>query len=239
MNIQINGRDVFVYGENIDSAMKSKIFQNWVASLHPDFNVEDIEFQSVDFSMDGSRVLFIKLRATVLDENGGELPGIVLLRGGSVAILVVLVCEGVEYTVLVRQPRLPNGNYPFSEIPAGMLDDSNNFVGVAIKELVEETEIELNQDNIVDLNDLVYGNSAKGVFSSVGITDEFIRYFVFRQTVSREYLDSLRNKLTGSKTENEKIVLEVILLKNLVAESPDSKSLCAFALYQRVKNRFT
>ena len=52
------------------------------------------------------------------------------MRGGSVGILVVLECDGTEYTVLTRQARVPMGTANLPEIPAGMLDGSGNFKGV-------------------------------------------------------------------------------------------------------------
>lgn len=45
------------------------------------------------------------------------------MRGGAVAVLVVLDCNGKEYTVMCRQPRMPVGKANFPEVPAGMLDD--------------------------------------------------------------------------------------------------------------------
>eukprot|EP01045_Picozoa_sp_COSAG04_P021839 COSAG04_NODE_2387_length_4228_cov_1.352386_2_plen_80_part_00 len=36
-----------------------------------------------------------------------------------VAVLVILECEGKEYTVLVRQARVPVGYHSLPEIPAG------------------------------------------------------------------------------------------------------------------------
>ena len=41
------------------------------------------------------------------------------------------------------QPRVPTGRYSFVELPAGMLDQSGDFAGVAAKELKEETGIEV------------------------------------------------------------------------------------------------
>jgi hypothetical protein len=57
------------------------------------------------------------------------------MRGGAVAILVVLRCDGEEWALCCRQPRLPVGSGGFLEIPAGMLDGSGHFAGVAAKEM--------------------------------------------------------------------------------------------------------
>lgn len=72
------------------------------------------------------------------DEGEIEVPGIVFLRGGAVGVLVILDCEGEEYTILTKQARVPIGDSQLPEIPAGMLDGSGNFKGVAASELEEE-----------------------------------------------------------------------------------------------------
>ena len=61
----------------------------------------------------GTRVGFVKIKAdcTLIDgvtKHENRLPGICFLRGGSVAILVALVCEdegNKVYSLLVEQPR--------------------------------------------------------------------------------------------------------------------------------------
>ncbi len=42
-------------------------------------------------------------------------------------------CEGEKWVVCTRQPRVPIGRSDYLEIPAGMLDDSGHFAGVAAK----------------------------------------------------------------------------------------------------------
>lgn len=96
-----------------------------------------IHVQGLD--MFGERVGFIKFKARALVDIGGsggddgviEVPGIVFMRGGAVGVLVILECEGVEYTIMTCQARVPVGDHNLPEIPAGMLDGSGNFKGVA------------------------------------------------------------------------------------------------------------
>jgi hypothetical protein len=65
------------------------------------------------------------------DEGQIAVPGIVFMRGGAVGILVILECEGKEYTILTYQARVPVGSSNVPEVPAGMLDTEGNFKGVA------------------------------------------------------------------------------------------------------------
>jgi ADP-sugar diphosphatase len=70
--------------------------------------------------MFGPRVGFIKFRADVVNEVGGFLPGIVFMRGGAVTMLVILQCEGEDYSIITLQPRVPAGKFLFPELPAGI-----------------------------------------------------------------------------------------------------------------------
>jgi ADP-sugar diphosphatase len=101
------------------------------------WQIKDIYVQSLD--MFGPRVGFIKFRSTAQVYVGGKkglinVPGIVFMRGGAVGVLVILECDGQEYTILTKQARVPVGQSALPEIPAGMLDGSGEFKGVAAEE---------------------------------------------------------------------------------------------------------
>lgn len=88
----------------------------------------------------GPRVGFVKFRSFAQLSLGGDegivdKPGIVFMRGGTVAVLMVLECEGKEYTILTYQARVPVGMSMMPEVPAGMLDGSGNFRGLAAEEI--------------------------------------------------------------------------------------------------------
>lgn len=131
-------------------------FQEWLKQLETqqNLNLKSILIQNID--MFGPRVGFIKFKGEVtktviteqVDLNGvksllreeKQIPNIVFMRGGSVAILVVLITpKNRKYTLLTRQARFPIGFDHFPEIPAGMLDGNGDFKGVAAKEMEEET----------------------------------------------------------------------------------------------------
>jgi ADP-sugar diphosphatase len=237
MNIIINDKKVLVSGENLKMAVNSRQFKDWSDNLDPRFNVKSIEFQSVDIGEHGRQpqVRFIKFKADVVDSDGKPFPGIVFMRGGSVAILVILECEGEEYTILTLQPRFPSGHFAFPEIVAGTLEGDGNFAGGAARELKEETGIEINEKDLFDLTALFYGDKFKGVFPTAGGSDEFLRLFVFRKAVDKEYIKNLQGKCTGLASENEQITLKVIKLADLPNEAPDAKALSAFMLFETAK----
>ena len=112
-------------GVELDSVLESRIFLDWIDACEddPDLFITKIHIQSVD--MFGKRVGFVKLisdakaRSSAECSEGNELvsvPGIVFLRGASVAILVVLICKGKEYTLLAYQPRVPAGECHHSNL---------------------------------------------------------------------------------------------------------------------------
>lgn len=72
----------------------------------------------------------------ITTEDEKPLPSYVFLRGGAVTVLVLVNGK----MLLVRQYRVPVQRYNL-EAPAGMLDEEGDFIGVAAKEIHEETGI--------------------------------------------------------------------------------------------------
>ena len=131
------------FADNADKVFEMKAFKDWIAGLDKEFIIKSILVQSVD--MFGPRVGFLKFKAEVSDKEGNVVPSIVFMRGAAVAILFVLRCDedGEFYTLLTVQARFPTGKYSFPDIPAGMVDGNGDFVGVAAKEMKEETGFEV------------------------------------------------------------------------------------------------
>lgn len=101
----------------------------------------------------------MKFTAEVSNKDGEKLPGSLFLRGGSVAILLILQPEDVsdnseEYVILTMQPRIPVGSLEFVEIPAGMLDDTGTLTGAAAREIKEETRLKIHDEELIDMKKL-------------------------------------------------------------------------------------
>ncbi len=97
-------------------ALDSELFKTWVKRCETEKDSKRIELHSVEIQhvdMFGSRVGFVKIKAdsTLVDgvtENKHQIPGICFLRGGSVAILVAMICKQLDdevFSLLVDQPR--------------------------------------------------------------------------------------------------------------------------------------
>jgi ADP-sugar diphosphatase len=126
------------------------------------YGLRSIHVQSVDFF--GPRIGFMKIAAEVTNDNGEKLPGIVLLRGGNVAMLIILRPtdkKDERWVVVTAQPRIAAGSLSFYEIPAGIIDDFGIFIGAAAKKIEEETGFSIPQDELVDMTEIAL-KSAKG-----------------------------------------------------------------------------
>jgi ADP-sugar diphosphatase len=216
-------------GINIDEVLASKVFTNWWGSVdRKKFIIRSVRIQSVDKF--GPRVAFVKLKADVVDEKGKFVPGIIFMRGGSVAMLAVLHCEGRKYAIVTVQPRLPTGHWDFVEIPAGSLDDSGNFAGVAAKEIKEELGIEIAAKDLIELSALA--GLPHGFFLSPGACEESMRLFYFEKEVSQAELADINGRCTGELEEGEQITVKVLPLDDLATATADAKTILAYGIYK-------
>jgi ADP-sugar diphosphatase len=213
------------------------------------YTLRNITIQSCDF-FSGGRLGFVKLRAEVSNDAGEKLPGSVFLRGGSVAMLLVLQPEDAkdtseEYVILTVQPRIPAGSLAFVELPAGMLDDNGTFTGAAAKEIKEETGLEIQEKELVDMTKLANQRADDimnkeelqvAVYPGPGGSDEFIAVFLLRKRMSRNEIEGLKGKLTGLRGRSEKITLRLCRLDELwKIGARDGKTLAAVALYEGLR----
>lgn len=187
-------------------------------AFHDDpFSLQKIEIQSVDWfpTKKGSILGFVKLRAYIRSKklvNGKpkELPGIAFLRGGSVAMLMILRPQDSRderWVVMTEQPRVPAGSLSFVEIPAGMLDKSNNFSGKAAEEILEETGFKLPKSELIDLTELALKQTQSedgevlqnAMYPSPGGSDEFIPIFLWEKVSTHSCIGSFEPTLTRSR----------------------------------------
>lgn len=242
--VPLGGRRVPVIGEAnislalLDRALAFVPFKAWLSKLERNsdsFSLHRIYIQSVD--MFGNRVGFVKLKSEVTDRDGDSLAGICFLRGGSVAVLVILECaeDGFEHCVQVQIDNVCTAQPRNMALPAGMLDGNGDFSGAMAREMEEETGIKCDAANLVDMTALAYGEKFEGMYPSVGACDEFIRLFLFKRVMPQRDIAALEGRLMGLREENEKIRLCLVPLKDLWRLSSDSKALSALLLYSKLK----
>ncbi|KAK5451378.1 hypothetical protein LTS15_008142 [Exophiala xenobiotica] len=237
-------------------------FKNWLETLqesmklqskeeeHPFHTIEErytlrqIDVHAVEYF--GSRIGFVLMETIVQNEaDSRPLAGIVFLRGGSVAILMILRPLGDStdrWVIMTQQPRIPAGSLRFFEIPAGMIDDQGTFVGAAATEIREETRITVPKHELVDMTQLALKNSKnvephlkKAMYPSPGGCDEFIALFLWERRMSLREIKELEGKLTGNVKDREKIEVNLVKYEDLWREGArDAKTLAAWALYENL-----
>lgn len=239
-----NGREVPVYygigpdTANARIATESRIFQEWLNSLDPKFEVSEITITQVDFRGEipkSENVLFVRLRVQTAKSPRKQ---IVELRGHTAVMLVNLICaeDYTSHTVLLKQSRAATGNFDFVEIPAGMIDNGS-FSGAAARELEEEIGLKFNEADLVDLTALL-PKGKDGIYLSPGLLDERCKIYLAERKVMRSELEAMRGQTTGVEGEGEFIKLAVVLMDDLPLHVCDAKSLLAYALYlKRIEGR--
>lgn len=249
-----------------DELLSFPAFKTWLSTLqkslklqqdpsHPfhetPYMLHSIQIQSHD-RFGGGRLGFLKLKAEITNEKGERLPGSVFLRGGSVAMLLILSPQDAtetdsDHVILTVQPRIAAGSLGFVELPAGMLDDSGTFSGAAAKEIREETGLEIAESELINMSQLTYEASLpvqrskedylqQAIYPSPGGSDEFIPLFLAQKKMKKDEIDGLKGKLTGLRGSGEKITLQICRLDELwKVAARDGKTLAALALYEGLK----
>src|SRR3989344_1342346 len=206
---------------------------NWFPDIDPRFDLEDIGVQAVSVDHRGKgNVRFVTVDVDFKNHKGVSQTNTIFMRGASVVVLPVLLCNGVKYTILANQPRLATGIYAFPELPAGTLEGNEPVKSRVIKEIEEELGVRIRLEDLLDLTQTIYEDKWKGVYTSPGACDEYLRIFLWVHEVSPDELRSFIGRNTGLQEEGGEIVLSVVRLYELPFYAPDAKSLSAFALYE-------
>jgi ADP-sugar diphosphatase len=240
-----------------DQLLAYKPFNDWLATLqsslalqdsenHPfkkePYTLREIEIQAVDWF--GPHIGFIKFKTVVENEKKERLPGGVFMRGGSVAMLMILRPKDARderWVIMTEQPRIPAGGLMFKEIPAGMID-ADTFTGAAAKEILEETGLIIPIDELKDLTALALQSAQTSeklqaaMYPTPGGSDEFIKIFLWEKEMEPHEIEEMKDKLTGERAKGEKITVRLCDYEDLWKEGArDAKTLAAWALYEGLR----
>lgn len=159
-----------------------------------------------DSYMFGPRIGFMLIDVT-MHMNGVKLPGAVLLRGKSLAVLLWYRewVSGHVFVILVRQARVATGRMTW-EVPAGMADGSGTLRGQMFTEIQEETGLTLN------INDLVH-HQDMSPYTSCGLLDEALE--LYSMQVSPDVMANAARPVLGNTEEGEVITnVSAVLLSD-------------------------
>lgn len=174
----------------------SLAFNNWLNATKASFGEGFKGVKIIDiypFGHPSKTVNGFVLVDAHIEVAGKRIPGFVFIRGAAVAILTILCDEEWnEFVLTTVQPRVPGSSKDLEEIPAGMMDSSNNFAGTAAKEMAEETGIQISQEELEDL----------GIINpSPGGCDEKIQLYWHRRHMSSAEIAALNTKLIENPDE--------------------------------------
>jgi hypothetical protein len=221
-------------GVCVGEVLEARLFKDWINTIAAQrrMSVSKIHLQCID--MLGPQVGCIQFQADAT-VDGRSVPGVVSLRSGSVAILLIFHCEGQQFTLVVRQPRVATAVSSLAEIPAGSLDDDGNlsFAGAAGKRLREATSIET--EGLINMTSLAYKDEYAGICPTCASTNEFVRIFLYQKMVSAGELEKLNEQFSGAAEEGDTSSVKIVALHSLWRISPDANALAALTLYDRLK----
>ncbi|KZM22262.1 uncharacterized protein EKO05_0011330 [Ascochyta rabiei] len=241
---------------------------------HP-YKLRSIQVQAVDWFWRGrpgleDKLGFMKIQSSIETDpyvHEGEdkpradwIPGAVFLRGGSVAVLIIVQPEDAKdedekHAILTVQPRIAAGSLAFTEIPAGMLD-GGSLKGAAASEIEQEAKLKVKETDLINLSELAlhgipttpwkagHDTSATegsesvqdAMYPSVGACDEFIPILLCQKRLTRRHMNWLKGKATGLRDEGENITLKLVPMARAWREAGrDAKALAAIALYENLK----
>ncbi|KAJ2439063.1 hypothetical protein GGF42_008086 [Coemansia sp. RSA 2424] len=219
-----------------------------IAKPGSDISIKTLSIQSVDGFKNG-KIGFIKFSTDAhCTSSGRRIPGIVFLRGGSAAVLVILRTAeqatgsskalpshvDTDYVVMVEQPRVAVPRLALQELPAGMLDDNDDSgaaaavagVSTAVREVLEETGIRINAGDLIRLT-----ADGRALYPSPGACDESVELYACEKRVSGEELAALRGRLGGLADEH--ITVRLVRVCDVWRHTTDMKALAALYLWDR------
>ncbi len=183
-----------------DDFLKEPKIKAWKQSLiNNGCTINSITPRSLYFRPDGE-LLFALLKVDVTAPDGNKIPPIIFIRGHASIIVPVLKNRDTGETryLMVQQRRIATGSLTL-EFPAGMLDRNiNQPAQTAIRELEEETGLELALESLVPLN-------KTPLYCSPGASDEGVYYFGCFCELDDSAFTSFEGRLKDSPSENEHI----------------------------------
>lgn len=216
------------FAPGIDPALHERVlsaphFRRWYEGMRTRFTLRHVLVRDA-VAFGPRRMGFIMVEADARHQ-GKTIPGLAMLRGDSVSVLLVLKCPGYpDRTVLTREARVPIARPDMLALPAGMLD-GGAFESTALRELSEEVGADLR----VQAHDLV---ELTTVWLSPGGCDEAIGLYYAEVAVDEDLARRLSSRQTGLAAENEHIRLHVIDLDQLPhIGMTDAKTMLSWHMY--------
>lgn len=173
-------------------------------------------------------LLFGAFRVDAVDKDGYTYPSVVILRGHAVVVVPRLRNRdtGEQRYLAILQPRIGNGCVNL-EFPAGMLDRQiDDPRGVAVRELHEETGLDVNPDRMQLLH-------PRPLHTSVGLLDEGIYFYGCSVELTEPRYRSFDNRQSGSASENEQITTVLRTADQIHREAQSVQTILGVMLFEK------
>ena len=220
--------------EDLEMMCNAPKFQKYITNIDTTYvNIEKIRVDKLTWfcapnAKAPEKLGFIYMEVIAKDcRTGKPIPGVVFLRGNAVAIDIdvdVMTEDGLvdsSFSIFTKQIRMGSGHME-TEIAAGMMDANGDILGVAVKEINEETGLV-----VPNIHEMTYLGEMQ---PSVGGTHEQISLFYWKTKISQAQFQEMKTKIYGKEDENETIQLILVPCKekdHFIAKSGDAKAMCA------------
>lgn len=212
----------------MDINLKEPKVADWLQNLtEAGCKVGEIKTLSSQVRPNGE-LLFAYLHADITAPEGYKLLPIIFLRGHAVLVVVQVICKesGEKSFLMVEQRRIATGRVNL-EFPAGMLDrDVKNPGFVAVKELFEETGIEVDQKELIPLADRL-------LYSTPGACDEGIWFYGAQVELTEIEMEDLHGRVRINESENERIRVVLRTEEEFLEQSESLQAMLAFHLFKK------
>jgi ADP-sugar diphosphatase len=210
-------------GDDITGEFK---IQNWIEHVKgAGCRIESVK-EICQIRKPGGELLFALLDTKVYSPEGNKLPHIAFIRGHACLIVPLLrnIQTGEERFLMVKQRRIGNG-FLSLEFPAGMLDEESDPACVAVRELHEETGLQVDRSELFPLTD-------SPIYSSAGASDEAIYFFGCIKEINNEIYESFKNREIGNEEEDEFITVALYTKEEALPQITSIQARLAFYLFE-------
>lgn len=221
--IVIGGKGAAVSGEHAKEIAQSARFQRWIATFKSGVRIQSISEEWAWVSKEKG-LIFGLFYIQYTDETGNGRGEIVFFRSDAEAVLIEVedTKTGRKYIILVEQIRIPAGG-KMLEIPAGSLEENEDFLENAVREVQEEVGINVAVNQLIPLG--VY-------YFSPGACNERIGLFYCKIRLSPDKIMSLKNRLAGLREHGENITVKLVPVEEFDRlDIRDAKTKLAYELY--------
>lgn len=218
--------EIAIHGEHARWLAASIGFRGWIESVGNDIKIVDI-YEEYSFWRERKNLTYGFFHVAYIDEGGERKARFLFYARNSAGVFLVAKDKetGTEYVVLVKQLRLPAGK-KLLEIPAGRIEDGEDAMGTAIREIKEEVGLEVDASSVKPLG---------FHYPSPGLCSEIITLYYCVVPLPMSEIRKMHKRSAGLAQEGEKTEVMVIPLDSFLAFGiADGKSITAYRIYRQL-----